>query len=203
MENNSRESLKETYNKYAHIREKNEIQPWKVENRRKFLEIVKKEDKTSLLEIGAGIGRDSKFFMDNGLKVKSTDLSSEMIALCKEKGIEAFELDFYNLHILEERFDCIWAMNCLLHVEKINLPLILKEISGVLKLSGLFFMGVYGGEDSEGIWEEDIYTPHRFFSFYTDETINEVVTKCFDIVNFERIETGGKYHFQSIVLRKR
>lgn len=203
MQNNSRESLKETYNKYANIREKNEIQPWKVENRRKFLEIVKKEDKTSLLEIGAGIGRDSKFFMDNGLKVKATDLSSEMVALCKEKGIETFELDFYNIHTIKETFDCVWAMNCLLHAEKRNLPLILKEISGVLKPSGLFFMGVYGGEDSEGIWKEDIYTPHRFFSFYTDEAINEVVARCFDIVNFERIETGGKYHFQSIILRKK
>lgn len=203
MENNIIQSLKETYNKYARVREKNQIQDWKVENRRKFLELVKGEGKTSLLEIGAGIGRDSKFFMENGLRVKATDLSSEMVALCREKGIDALELDFFNLDKINENFDCVWAMNCLLHVEKASLPIVLQKISNVINPAGLFFMGVYGGVNSEGIWEEDIYTPHRFFSFYTDEAIREIVSKYFDIVSFERIETGGDRHFQSIVLRKR
>jgi len=94
-------------------------------------------------------------------------------------------------------------MNSLLHVEKSNLNLVMEEINNNLNASGLFFMGVYGGEDSEGIWDEDIYTPHRFFSFHTDESIKKYVTKYFELISFERIETGGKYYFQSIILRKK
>jgi hypothetical protein len=46
----------------------------------------------------------------------------------------------------------------MLHVRKADLGFVLEEIKNVLNPSGLFFMGVYGGEDSEGIWEDDIYS---------------------------------------------
>lgn len=201
MQNKIKDALKEAYNKYAPVREKNEIQEWKVKPRNLFLELMKSEDKTSLLDIGAGHGRDSSFFKENNIEVVAVDLSSEMIKLCHEKGIVAYELDFYNLHQINKRFDAVWAMNSLLHVEKNSLPLVLQEIKNVLKPSGLFFMGVYGGENSEGIWENDIYTPHRFFSFYIDEDIKDIVSKHFELISFERIETGGRYHFQSIILK--
>lgn len=54
--------------------------------------------------------------MNNGLDVTAIDISEEMVRICKEKNIKAFELDFYNLHHLSTQFDAIWAMNCLLHV---------------------------------------------------------------------------------------
>lgn len=201
MYNEIKDTIKEAYNKYAHLREKNGMQDWKIEERNSFLELMKSENKTSLLDIGAGHGRDSAFFMNNGIDVVAVDLSNEMIKLCSEKNIEAYELDFYNLHQLNRSFDTVWAMNSLLHVEKSNLPSVLQGIKNVLRPSGLFFMGVYGGDSSEGIWENDIYTPHRFFSSYTDDDIKNIVSKQFELVSFEKIETGGKYHVQSIIMR--
>ena len=203
MLSETKEILKQSYNKYAHVREKNEMQDWKVKPRESFLKQLLNEGKTTLLDIGAGTGRDSKFFMDNNLDVLAIDLSDEMITLCQEKGIESQQLDFYNIHKIGKNFDAIWSMNSLLHVEKSNLNTVLEEISNTLNHLGLFFMGVYGGEDSEGIWEEDVYTPHRFFSFYTDENIKKVTSNYFDIISFETIETGGKYHFQSIIMKKK
>lgn len=196
-------SLKQTYNNHAQEREKNEMQEWKARPRQTFLTLLQKENKRTLLEIGAGHGRDSKFFKDNNLEVVAVDLSDEMVKLCREKGIEAYEHDFYNLSGINRRFDAVWAMNCLLHVEKDRLGSVLNEISLVLNTSGLYFMGVYGGFDEEGIWEDDTYTPKRFFSFYTDDSILKVVKNYFDIVRFEKIDTGGKYYFQSMILRKK
>lgn len=39
-----KERLKEAYNKHAHIREKNEMQPWKNIPREKFLELLRVEN---------------------------------------------------------------------------------------------------------------------------------------------------------------
>ncbi|MFA6941167.1 MAG: class I SAM-dependent methyltransferase [Clostridiaceae bacterium] len=195
------DSLKESYNKYADVREKSKIQPWKAEIRKNFLELLKEEEKTTLLDVGAGPGRDSKFFSDNGLKTIAADFSREMVRLCKEKGLEARELDFLSLHLLNRKFDAVWALNSLLHIEKKDFSTVLEEIKGVLNPDGIFFLGVYGGEDFEGIREEDFYIPHRFFSFYTDEEIKEKVKKHFSIIDFKTIETGGKYHFQSLILK--
>lgn len=198
-----KEILRQAYNNFAHERDKNELQEWKKRPRDLFLKLLINEGKSTLLDIGAGTGRDSKFFINNKFDVMAVDLSDEMIRLCQEKGIESYQLDFYNLHQIGKKFDAVWSMNSLLHVEKASLNFVLEEIKNVLKPFGLFFMGVYGGDDSEGIWQDDKYTPHRFFSFYTDETIQKVVSNYFQVISFERIETGGKYHFQSIIMRKK
>lgn len=197
-----KDTLKQSYNNHAHER-KDEIQEWKAGPRDKFLNFLKEEEKRTILDIGAGNGRDSRFFIDNGFQVIATDLSDEMVKICRTKDIEAYELDYFNLSNMNKTFDAIWAMNCLLHVKKSDLEIVLKEIDKVLSPSGLFFIGIYGGQDSEGIWEEDIYTPHRFFSFYSDEKIRAIVVKYFDLVSFDRVETGGKYYLQSIILRKK
>lgn len=196
-----KETLRQSYNNFANVRENNKLQDWKINPRASFLELLINECKSTLLDIGAGTGRDSKFFINNNIDVMAVDLSDEMIRLCQEKGIKACQLDFFNLNQIGRKFDAVWSMNSLLHVEKANLNFVLKEIRNVLNPSGLFYMGVYGGEDSEGIWDGDIYTPQRFFSFYTDENIKKVVSNYFQIVSFERIDTGGKYYFQSIIMR--
>ncbi|MCM1991517.1 class I SAM-dependent methyltransferase [Oceanirhabdus seepicola] len=198
-----KEILRQSYNNFANEREMSKLQEWKMKPRDSFLKFLMDESKSTLLDIGAGNGRDSKFFMDNNIDAMAVDLSDEMIRLCQEKGIQSHQLDFYNLYQIGKKFDAVWSMNSLLHVEKANLNIVLEEIRNVLNPLGLFFMGVYGGEDSEGIWEDDIYNPHRFFSFYTDENIKKVVSSYFEVISFERIETGGKYHFQSMILRKK
>lgn len=196
-------NLKLAYNNHAQERDMTEMQEWKEKPRKLFLKLIEEEGKKTLLEIGAGPGRDSKFFKENNLDVTATDLSNEMIKLCREKGIEAYELDFFDIKQIGKKFDAVWAMNCLLHVEKINLGLVLQGIDSVLNPSGLFFMGVYGGENKEGIWENDSYNPKRFFSFYTDENIRKIVEEYFDIESFQKVDTGERYYFQSIIMRKK
>ena len=110
---NIKENLKKYYNQEASLRNQSIKQEWKIEARQNFLNLSKHEKKESLLELGAGTGHDSQFFMSSGLRVVAVDLSSEMVKKCKEKAIEAYELDFYNLSALNEKFDCIWSMNTL------------------------------------------------------------------------------------------
>jgi hypothetical protein len=88
-------------------------------------------------------------------------------------------------------------------VPRKELPEVLKGIRDVLKPEGLLYMGVYGGPDFEGIWEDDYYRPKRFFSFYPDQQIQEIVARFFQILYFRGIAVGeGKNHFQSMILRK-
>jgi len=76
------------------------------------------ESKKTLIEIGAGTGQDSIYFVDNGLKVMAIDLSGAMVRICNEKGVVAYELNMYDLSTLNRKFDCVWSMNSLLHIPK-------------------------------------------------------------------------------------
>ncbi|MBB4822825.1 SAM-dependent methyltransferase [Sporosarcina luteola] len=204
MKNTFETNIMESYNKKASERDSSNVQDWKVKEREVFLRYIKAEKHNSLLEIGAGTGKDSLFFKEQGLHTFSTDVSPEMIQLCKEKGLSADVMSFYNLDFPGGQFDSIWALNCLLHVPKADIKGVLKEIKRVVKPSGLFYLGVYGGENSEGIWEGDHYTPKRFFSFFDDESLKDILSEFFLIEYFNVVpkETiGGKFHFQSVILR--
>lgn len=156
-----------------------------------------------MLEIGAGPGQDSLFFKENGYQVVCTDLSPEMVRICKERGLDARVMDYYKMDFPDGTFDAIYAMNCLLHVPKDQIRVVLGEIHRVMKPQGLFYLGVYGGQDSEGIWEKDFYEPKRFFSFFTDEKMIELVEEYYHIETFNVVKYQPEgLHYQSIVLRR-
>jgi SAM-dependent methyltransferase len=196
--------LRLAYDLKAEERDGHEVSAWKVEERDRFLSLLKQEQKLSLLEVGSGPGIHARFFQDNGLDVVCTDLSPEMVRLCREKGLTAYEMDFLNLDFPDHSFDAVFALNCLLHVPVDDLRRVLKAIHALLRPRGLFYMGVYGGKEFEGIWPEDRYEPKRFFSFHTDEWIQQAVTEFFELLYFKPIplEEEQDMHFQSMILKK-
>lgn len=196
-------TLKQAYNRFAAQRDKAEIDPWKFEERERFVGQVLRENRSTLLEIGAGTGRDSFYFEQKGLRVTCADLSEEMVKLCREKGLNAYCMDFSELTFAADSFDAVFALNCLLHVPKARLDSVLGQIAKVLRPGGLFFYGVYGGQDSEGVWEKDFYEPKRFFTMFQDDSIQEVVRSRFRVEDFHTVPMGeGAPHFQSLLLRK-
>ena len=197
-----KDQLIEVYNRHAFEREGSVKQSWKLAERGAFFQVVREKKLQRLLEIGAGPGHDAKFFQDSGLEVACTDLSPNMVALCKEKGLNAQMMDFSELAFSDQTFDAIWALNCLLHVPKVEFPGVLSEVRRVLRPNGLFYMGVYGRHNSEGIWEGDHYEPKRFFSFFDEETLKELLSKYFTILSFKTLPHSDVLDFQSVILMK-
>ncbi len=199
-------NLRQTYDNSATHRDNAEIEPWKRAERDHYLSLCQQRGAKTLLEIGAGPGHTSRYFQDNGLEVICIDLSPAMVALCREKGLMAQTMDVLALDFPPASFDAIFTLNSLLHIPKRRLPLALGNIHTVLKPDGLFYLGVYGGYDSEEIWEDDPLEPKRFFSFHTDEHLQQAVSDTFDILMFKCIpfrEPDSPIHFQSLVLRRR
>lgn len=198
-----KESLKNSYNENAKLRNRLSIEPWKLKEIEHFITFVDKGEQTRILDLGAGTGQHSLHMKEMGLDVTCIDLSSKMIEICLQKGLKAYEMDFYNLTFEDNSFDSLWAMNTLLHVPNKELIEVLKEIRRVMKPGGTFYMGVYGGYNSEGIWEEDSCLPKRFFSFYDEETMKEKVSQVFELQEFRTIPLEGiKLNYQALLLRK-
>jgi SAM-dependent methyltransferase len=201
--NQQRANLILSYDRQAEQRNQGGMEDWKITERGEFLALLKSEQKGSLLEIGAGHGRDSKFFQENEFEVTCIDLSPAMVRLCQQKGLSARVMDMIDLDFPDDSFDAVYSLNSLLHLPKTELPIVLQNIRRVLKPNGLFFLGVYGGFDFEGVWEKDSYDPKRFFSFYSDEILKQIVIQSFTLLSFKQIVSGaGDLHFQSLTLRR-
>ena len=202
----TRDRLRAAYDAQAESRDRRNLPAWKRRIREEFLAILRSERSSRLLEVGAGPGHDGAFFSNHGLDVVCIDLSPEMVRLCREKGLEARVMDAVDLRFPDGSFDAAYSLNSLLHLSDADCSRALREVRRVLRPTGLFFLGVYGGLDREGVWEKDGYRPKRFFSFRTDDRLLSMVGGIFDVVSFERVPVDfddPRLHFQSIILGKR
>ena len=196
------DGLVQTYEKYAHDRAFHSPDAFKVRERSEFLKFLQDEGRETLLEIGCGPGGDALFFQNQGLRVLAVDNAPTMVKLTAEKGIPARILDCYNLDEINERFDAVYTMNCLLHIPKRDLDQVLDLISGRLNENGIMYIGIWGDQNFEGIWEKDRYEPKRFFSFWKTEALLEVLQRSFKLEYYRRLEPHEGRIFNSIVVRK-
>ena len=197
------DTLVEVYEKYAHERASYSPDEFKVEERSEFLKFLRGERRKTLLEIGCGPGQDAQFFQAQGFRVLAVDNTPMMVKLTTEKGIPAQVLDCYNLDEITEHFDAIYTMNCLLHIPKRDFDQVLRLISERLNKNGLMYLGIWGDQNFEGIWEQDKYEPKRFFSFWKTEALLEVLQRSFRLEYYRRLEPHEGRIFNSFILRKR
>jgi SAM-dependent methyltransferase len=170
-------------------------QDWKLHERAAFLDRLRAAEARTLLEVGAGSGQDSRFFSDEGLEVTAVDLSPVMVERIREKGLHGLVGDVTALGFSEGEFDAVYTFNSLLHVPNASLAAALAQIRAVLTPGGLFYLGVYGGDDPEEGFSDD----ERFFSFRTDHDLLTYAREQFDILDFHVVRAAG-FRFQSLTL---
>ena len=199
-----RNALGVTYDNHATERNERGEADWRWPVAESFLQRLPTEGR--MLEIGAGVGYTARWFADRGLQVVATDLSPAQVDRCREKGLEAYVRDMYDLGFEDESFDAVWAMNCLLHVPNADLHHVLSGVSRLLRRGGWFQVGVWGGVDEEGVYHDDFYQPDRFFSFRSDEELTARIGEVFHVESFEVLDLedqeDGRLHLQSVVARR-
>ena len=138
------------------------------ENYDKFLKEI--PDNAYILDFGCGSGRDSKYFIDNGYKVKAIDGSIEMCKLASEYiNQKVICMKFDELDDIDT-YDGIWACSSILHIEKEKLPNIFSKMINALKDGGIIYTSFKigtGYEIKEG----------KYYNFITKEEMQEVLSK--------------------------
>nr|WP_294671886.1 class I SAM-dependent methyltransferase [uncultured Blautia sp.] len=127
-----------------------------------------------ILDLGCGSGRDTKYFLEIGLKVTAVDGSEE---LCKRAsdylGIPVYHMLFQELD-LEDEYNGIWACSSILHLPKDELRTVFYKMVTALKSSGVIYTSFKYGE-FEG--ERN----GRYFTDFTIELFSEFIKNIPDL----------------------
>jgi SAM-dependent methyltransferase len=195
--------LRQAYDRRVEERAVRPAPEWETAERDIFLEVLRAERTVSLLELGAATGSDAAVFKTRGLDVVCVDLSPQMVERCRARGLVAHVMDVADLRLPPDSFGAVYAMNCLVHVPKLQLRGALAGIRRVIRPGGLFYLGLYGGREFEGVWDDDDFEPKRFFCHHRDEDLRSLVGEFFTLESFRRVPHGWRgLHFQSLILRK-
>lgn len=201
-----RASIATTYDTVAVQRDEMGEAEWRWPIAERVLATLRLEQRTRLLELGAGVGYTSRWFADRGMDVVATDLAPAQVELCLAKGLDARVADLYDLPFERESFDAVWGMNCIHHVADGDLEAVLPGVADVLVPGGLLYLGVWGGIDASGIYDDDFYRPPRYFTLRSDETLISAVGAVFDLEWFETFtpeRDDDGLHMQSVLARRR
>lgn len=154
-----------------------------------------------ILDFGCGSGRDTKYFTSKGYDVDAIDGSEELCKIASEyTGIQVKQMLFEELDEVE-LYDGAWACASILHVEKKQLPDIIKKISIATKTGGVVYASFKYG-DFEGVRNG------RFFTYLTEESFGELLKTVPELV-IEKLWISadvraerGEERWLNIVLRK-
>lgn len=191
------------YNKYAEKYEektKNYANNNLLEDIDLFLE---KLNGKKILDLWSWPWRDSLIFKERWFNPICIDFSKEMIWLCKQKWLEAYEMNFENMTFDEKSFNWVWAYTSLLHITKSKIEAILESISKILLDEWIFYLWMREW-DFEWFKESPIYPESkRFFSFYRKDELEVILSKYFDIINFSAVETDDTNIYINFLCKKK
>ena len=124
----------------------------------------------SLLDLGCGSGRDSKYFISKGYDVLSVDSSEEIAKLAAEFiGKEVRIEDMRNINYIE-KFKGIWACASILHIQRSEIETVFDKCYQALKENGIFYSSYKYGDKEET-------RNGRYFNCYNEESMLKLVTK--------------------------
>lgn len=140
-----------------------------------------------ILDFGCGSGRDTKYFLEAGMKVDATDGSEELCKIAsKYTGIKVRQMLFQELDEYE-KYDGIWACSSILHLPKDELKQVLIKMAAALNAGGIIYTSFkYGNYEGE-----------RNGRYFTDFTIDSFADFIQDVKHLKLIEcwiTGDVRH---------
>ena len=168
------------------------------------IELFKEKNIKNIIELGAGLGRDTIFFAQNSINVKALDYSPSAIRIINEKAEKKNLTNLVSTKIFDIRKKLPFENNsieaCFSHMlycmalSSLELNNLNDEILRVLKPNGIniytvrhtndgdYKKGIHRGED---LYENDGFIVH----YFSEEKVNSLLNG-FKNISIEKFEEG-------------
>lgn len=128
-----------------------------------------------ILEFGSAFGRDATYLQDQGYQVACTDATPAFVDLLQQKGFNANVLNAITDELPQD-IDVVLANAVLLHFTRDESTAVIGKVYDALKVGGKFAFTLKQGEGEE--WSEEKLGAPRFFSYWTEAQIQDVLTQA-------------------------
>ncbi len=190
------------YDQQAPERETRKVPTERQRDRDLFAGLLKDEDRSRLVEIGAGAGHDGAALRNAGFDVVALDLSIASSALCRSKGLLGIVGSGRALPLRNHSFDGAFTINTLLHMPDSGFGAAMAELIRVVRPGGPLAIGLWGGVDWETTHRDDTLEPRRRYWYRSDKALRDLLDPHGEIEHFRTWEGGlDDLHYQFCIVR--
>ncbi len=177
-----------------HINKDLETDLW-IEDYKEFL-----SNHGTCLDLGCGIGQYSKWFMNQGYEVISSDISNIALDKVREFNSNVVNVDMREkLPFDDNKFDVVFANLSIHYFSDSDTKNLMNEIKRILKDGGLFIGSVNGMQGLEKIKETAQELDYHYY-YNKDKYIRlfdvEDIKKYLDIFNIIKIDEKETIRFE-------
>jgi 2-polyprenyl-3-methyl-5-hydroxy-6-metoxy-1,4-benzoquinol methylase len=140
----------------------------------------------SILEIGAGAGALAAWMVNQGYEVACLEPAEKPAEKARLKGLNVITKRFQD-YSSSSTFDGIIAISSLIHIPRSEMPLQIEKLSQLIKHEGTIILSFIEGQD-EGYEDPTGKGKMRFFSKFTQDELEALLTPYFSIVESQKIE---------------
>jgi len=171
-----------------------------------------------VLDIGAGMGRNSFFLAQNGFTVEAIDINENNINNIKKISeennwrIQAFSQNLKNFDFINSKYSLILAIQCFNFIKKSEFDNVIEKIKNSLKQNSLMIISAFTTEDPsykklkekhKPVEENTFYSANQpnWWHFFNKNELKQYFNSDFEILHFkEKIVEDQKPqpHFHGI-----
>lgn len=140
-----------------------------------------------ILEIGSGAGALALWISKTlGHNITCIEPAEKPAKKATEKGLSVRQMRFQDFSV-NQKFDVIFAISSLIHISRSQMPSQIQKMSQLLKANGLVFVSFIEG-DCEGYEDPTGKGKNRFFSKFTLDELNTLLSLHFSVIDIHKIE---------------
>lgn len=167
-----RKYVYDVYNKIAPHFSSTRYKPWP--QVAKFLDSL--PEHSLVADDGCGNGKYLKYTEDSNLIMMGTDISENLLKICKERGCEVFTGDSLLLPIKSNTFDHVISIAVLHHFSNnLQRKRALKELIRIVKPQGKVLVTVWAFEQNKKFPKQDLFVPWNLQDNFHQKNIEDGV----------------------------
>ena len=131
-------------------------------------------EKSKVIDIGCGNGRNSIYLAKQGFEVCGIDFSSASIEWAEQKAkeeavnVKFINESFFDLEARHNSYDFVYDSGCLHHIKPHRRSQYIKKIADILKPEGYFGLTAFNLKGGANISDYDVY---RDFSMHEESVL--------------------------------
>jgi ubiquinone/menaquinone biosynthesis C-methylase UbiE len=148
-----------------------------------------------ILDAACGSGRDTNYFINQGIKAIGVDMSRGMLveASSRVPSGEFVQMDIRHMAFPNNCFGGVWACAVLVHIPPGEICFTLRSFYRVLGVGGVLFVALHETTDSTPSIER-ISEDNRYFVAYSEQTIRRGLGDS----GFNTVEIQRQVSYKSI-----